>query len=136
RTELVPIFQLPHLSLSYEPRRRLGELQRPLADCGHDLVGNLLVSVVLVDRLLGQLVTLLVPALLPFCGRQCHGRSLLVTERWWLVPEHCVADFSTEYCGAAALRDFSPVFVRYGSWLCKNSSARATGRNLFDQLHL
>jgi len=26
----------------------------------------------------------------------------------------------------AALRDFSPVYVRFGSWLCENSSARST----------
>jgi hypothetical protein len=36
----------------------------------------------------------------------------------------------------AALRDFKPGDDRFGSWLCENSSARATRRNLFDQLHL
>jgi hypothetical protein len=34
------------------------------------------------------------------------------------------------------MRDFSLVYVGVGSWLCENSSARATRRNLFDQLHL
>jgi endonuclease YncB( thermonuclease family) len=38
--------------------------------------------------------------------------------------------------GLAALRNFGPAKRRYGSWLCENSSARSTRRNIFDQLHL
>src|SRR6516165_10293705 len=29
----------------------------------------------------------------------------------------------------AALRDFSPLVVRFGSWLCENSGARVTSRH-------
>jgi hypothetical protein len=36
----------------------------------------------------------------------------------------------------AALQNLKSANVGSGSWLCENSSARATRRNLFDQLHL
>jgi hypothetical protein len=35
-----------------------------------------------------------------------------------------------------ALRDFNRVHVGLGSWLCENSSGRATRRNISEQLHL
>jgi hypothetical protein len=34
----------------------------------------------------------------------------------------------------AALRDFSPLDVRYGSWLCENSSARRARSNISKKL--
>ncbi len=34
----------------------------------------------------------------------------------------------------AALRDFSPAYVRFGSWLCENSSARRARRNISKKL--
>src|SRR5262249_59998190 len=36
----------------------------------------------------------------------------------------------------AALRDSDSVYVRFGSWSCENSGARATRRNISKQLHL
>src|SRR5262249_32638504 len=49
---------------------------------------------------------------------------------------HAERGASTDAQETAAVRDFSPLYVRFGSWLCENSSARATRRNIFDQLHL
>src|SRR5260221_12729710 len=42
----------------------------------------------------------------------------------------------TPWQETAALRDFDPADVRSGSWLCENSSGRATRRNISEQLHL
>src|SRR5262245_37703824 len=36
----------------------------------------------------------------------------------------------------AALRDFSPLNVRYGFWLCENSSARRARRNISKKLRI
>src|SRR5260221_7217102 len=42
----------------------------------------------------------------------------------------------TPWQETAAMRDFSPLYDRFGSWLCENSSGRATRRNISEQLHL
>jgi hypothetical protein len=34
------------------------------------------------------------------------------------------------------MRDFATCYDRFGSWLCENSSGRATRRNISEQLHL
>src|SRR6516162_2793651 len=36
----------------------------------------------------------------------------------------------------AAPRDFNPAFVRFGSWLCENSSARRARRNISKKLRI
>jgi len=38
--------------------------------------------------------------------------------------------------GSVAVRDFSPAFVRFGSWLCENSNARRARRNISKKLRI